>query len=63
MQRSMYLSRSRREAITSRAVTSWIALFWTEVRVRAVEIVVAIARKERVVSFPPFYVLAMLMGI
>ena len=53
MTRSICLSRSRREAITSRAVTSWIEALGTRVLVKALEMVVEMARKERVVSLPP----------
>ena len=53
MQRSMYWSSSKREAITSRAVTSWIAALGTEVFERAVEMVEEMALNERVVSLPP----------
>ena len=53
MTRSMYLSRSRRAGMTSRVVRSWMEAFGTEVGVKAVEIVVAIAMKELVDSLPP----------
>lgn len=53
MTRSMYLSRSRSEAMTSLAVTSCIEAFGTSVLVKALDIVTDMARNERVVSFPP----------
>ena len=53
MQRSMYWSWVRREAIAERAVTSWMAALGTEVLDRAVEMTRAMERKERVVSLPP----------
>ena len=53
MTRSMCLSSSRREAMTSRAVTSWIEALGTRVFVKALEMVVEMARNERVVSLPP----------
>lgn len=39
--------------MTSRAVTSWIEALGTDVLVKALEMVVEMARKERVVSLPP----------
>ena len=53
MQRSMYVSWVRREAMAERAVTSWMAALGTEVLERAVEMTRAMERKERVVSLPP----------
>lgn len=53
MTRSMYLSRSRSEAMTSLAVTSCIEAFGTSVFANALDMVTDMARKERVVSFPP----------
>ena len=53
MTRSIYLSSSRSEAMTSLAVTSWIEALGTRVFVKALEMVVEMARNERVVSLPP----------
>ena len=53
MTRSMYLSRSRSEATTSRVVRSWIESLGTGVVVSALAIIVEIALKDNVVSFPP----------
>lgn len=53
MTRSTYLSRPRREATTSLVVRSWTEVLGTRVLVRALEMVVEIAWKERVVSLPP----------
>ena len=53
MTRSICLSSSRSEAMTSRAVTSWIDAFGTRVFVKALDMVVEMARNERVVSLPP----------
>lgn len=53
MTRSMYLSRSRSEATTSRVVRSWIESLGTRVFVSALDIAVEIALKDNVVSFPP----------
>ena len=39
--------------MTSRAVTSWIEALGTRVFVNALEMVVEMARNERVVSLPP----------
>ena len=58
MQRSMYWSRSKREAMISRVSTSWIAAFGTELVERVVEIVEAIVWNDKVVSFPPLWILA-----
>lgn len=53
MTRSIYLSHSRSEAMTSRVVTSWMAAFGTAVAVRAEEMAVEMARKDAVDSLPP----------
>ena len=53
MTRSMYLSRSRSEATTSRVVRSWIESLGTRVLVSALDMIVDIALKDKVVSFPP----------
>ena len=53
MTRSMCLSHSRRESITSRVVTSWMAAFGTAVEDRAEDMAVEMARKDAVDSFPP----------
>lgn len=39
--------------MTSRAVTSWIEALGTDVDARALDMVVDMARNERVVSLPP----------
>ena len=49
----MYLSRSRSEATTSRVVRSWIESLGTRVLVSALDMIVDIALKDNVVSFPP----------
>ena len=49
----MYLSRASSEATTSRVVRSWIESLGTRVLVSAVDIIVDIALKDNVVSFPP----------
>ncbi len=53
MTRSMYLSRSSSDAMTSLAVTSCIEAFGTNVSVNALDMVMEMAWKERVVSLPP----------
>ena len=49
----MYLSRSRSAATTLRVVRSWIESLGTRVLVSALDMVVDIALKDNVVSFPP----------
>lgn len=56
MTRSMNRSCERSSGITSRVVTSWIALFGTEVRESAADITVEMAMKDSVDSLPPVYV-------
>lgn len=62
MTRSMYWSRSSREAMTSRAVTSWMEALGTRVVWRAWEMVREMAWKERVVSLPPVWVFERCFG-
>ena len=46
--------------MTSRAVTSWIEALGTRVFVKALDMVVEMARNERVVSLPPEWLVSII---